>query len=306
MSHLATLQNSLPAHLTQSIEQARELIAARHSAATRKAYDSDIKDFTAWAQTNSLQTLPASIEAVVLYVTELSGRGLKPASISRKVAAIKHNHRQGGLQSPTDSEPVKAAVAGIKRTKGAVQRQVSPATIEVVEKLLATCDDTQTGHRDQALIALGFGAALRRSELASLRVEDIQVTDKGLVVRLPKSKTDQEGRGQEVAVLDGSRLQIKRLLGDWLEVSGITSGQVFPLTDRHIANIIKTRAKAAGLDANQFSGHSLRAGFLTSAANAGADLFRMMDVSRHRSINTVRGYVRKAQQFDNHAGAAFM
>lgn len=306
MSQIVALQNSLPAHLSEGIEHARKLIAARHSAATRKAYESDTKDFTGWAQANGLQSVPASIEAVVLYVTELSAKGLKPASISRKVAAIKHHHRQAGLQSPTDSEPVKAAVAGIKRTKGTAQRQVSPATIEVIEKLLATCGDTLIGHRDRALIALGFGAALRRSELVSLRVEDIQVTNKGLVVRLPKSKTDQEGRGQEVAVLDGSRLQVKRLLSDWLEVSGILTGQVFPLSDRHIANIIKTRAKAAGLDAKGFSGHSLRAGFLTSAANAGADLFRMMDVSRHRSINTVRGYVRKAQQFDNHAGAAFM
>jgi site-specific recombinase XerD len=81
---------------------------------------------------------------------------------------------------------------------------------------------------------------------------------------------------------------------------------VFPLTDRHIANVIKARAKKAGLDPDQFSGHSLRAGFITSAANAGADVFRVMDVSRHRSINTVRGYVRRAKQFDNHAGAGFM
>jgi site-specific recombinase XerD len=306
MSHLVTLQNSLPAHLTQSIEQARELIAARHSAATRKAYETDTKAFGLWARANGLECLPASIEAVVLYLTHLSVKGLKPSSITRKVAAIKHSHRQAGHQSPTDSEPVKAAMAGIKRTRGTAPRQVNPATIEVVEKLLATCDESLSGHRDKALIAIGFGAALRRSELAGLKVEDIQVTDKGLVIRLPKSKTDQDAKGQEVAVLDGSRLQVKRLLGNWLEVSGILAGQIFPMTDRNIANIIKARAKTAGLDAAQFSGHSLRAGFLTSAANAGADLFRMMDVSRHRSINTVRGYVRKAQQFDNHAGSAFM
>jgi integrase len=156
------------------------------------------------------------------------------------------------------------------------------------------------------LIALGFGAALRRSELAKVRLEDIEVTDKGLVLNLPRSKTDQEGRGQQVAVLNGQRLQIKQLLSKWLEVSEITTGLIFPLTDRHIANIIKSRARAAGLDEQQFSGHSLRSGFLTSAAANGANLFRMMDVSRHRSINSVRGYVRKAQQFEDHAGSAFM
>lgn len=306
MSQLTTQTAALPAHLADSIEQAKELIAARHSTATRLAYDSDLKAFNAWTRTNGLASLPASIEAVVLFLAELSGQGMKPASIARKVAAIKFAHRQANLPSPTDSEPVKATMAGIKRTRGTAPRQVSPATVEVIEQLLAACDDSKAGFRDKALIALGFAAALRRSELAAIELKDIQVSERGLVITLPRSKTDQEGKGQTVAVLDGSRLQVKRLLGDWLEVSGITEGLVFPLTGRHIANIIKAKAKAAGLNPELFSGHSLRAGFITSAANAGADIFRVMDVSRHRSMNTVRGYVRRAKQFDNHAGAAFM
>ena len=156
------------------------------------------------------------------------------------------------------------------------------------------------------MIALGFGAALRRSELAGIELKDLRFTDRGVVVTLPRSKTDQEGRGQEVAVLEGDRLQVKRLLTEWIETSGLSGGAVFDLSDRQIANIIKTRARQAGLDPTQFSGHSLRSGFITSAANAGADIFRVMDVSRHRSINTVRGYVRRAQQFDGHAGEGFM
>ena len=306
MTALIASRSSFPAHLSKNIEQAMELIAARHSGATRKAYEVDWRDFQGWVSKNGLDSLPASIEAVVLYLANLSEKGLKPASISRKVAAIKFAHRQAGLQSPTDSEPVKATMAGIKRTKGTAPRQVAPATVEVVERLLQACDQSLAGYRDRALIALGFGAALRRSELAAIEVSHITVTEKGLVVSLPRSKTDQEGQGQQVAVLDGARLPVKKVLGDWLEVSGIVSGKVFPLTDRHIANVIKARAKKAGLDPDQFSGHSLRAGFITSAANAGADVFRVMDVSRHRSINTVRGYVRRAKQFDNHAGAGFM
>lgn len=107
-------------------------------------------------------------------------------------------------------------------------------------------------------------------------------------------------------MLGGDRLQVKRLLIEWIETSGLSGGAVFDLSDRQKANIIKTRARQAGLDPTQFSGHSLRSGFITSAANAGADIFRVMDVSRHRSINTVRGYVRRAQQFDGHACGAFM
>jgi site-specific recombinase XerD len=305
MTALICRQESLPAHLAKGVKQATELIAARHSMATRIAYESDLREFRLWTSANGLQAFPASVETVVLYLTHLSNR-LKPSSLARKVAAIKFEFRHAGLQSPTDAEPVKALLAGARRTKGSAPRQVNPATIDVVEKLLSTCDDSPRGHRDRALIALGFGAALRRSELAKVRIEDIEVTDKGLVLTLPRSKTDQEGRGQQVAVLDGQRLKIKQLLSNWLEASGITTGLVFPLTDRHIANIIKSRARAAGLDDQQFSGHSLRSGFLTSAAANGANLFRMMDVSRHRSINSVRGYVRKAQQFEDHAGSAFM
>jgi len=305
MTSLIPRQESLPEHLAKGVKQATELIATRHSIATRIAYETDLREFRAWAAANDLRAFPASVETVVLYLTHLANR-LKPSSLARKVSAIKFEFRQAGLPSPTDAEPVKALLAGARRTKGLAPRQVSPATIDVIEKLLATCDDSRRGHRDRALIALGFGAALRRSELAKVRLEDITVTDKGLVLTLPRSKTDQEGRGQQIAVLDGRRLEIKRLLNNWLEASGITTGLVFPLTDRHIANIIKSRARAAGFDDQQFSGHSLRSGFLTSAAESGANLFRMMDVSRHRSIDSVRGYVRKAQQFEDHAGSAFM
>jgi len=305
MTDLIARQESLPEHLSTGVKQANELIAARHSIATRIAYESDLRELHRWASANGLLAFPASIDTVVLYLTHLSNR-LKPSSLARKVAAIKFEFRQAGLPSPTDTEPVKALLAGARRTKGSAPRQVSPATIDVIEKLLSTCNDSPRGHRDKALIALGFGAALRRSELAKVRLEDIEISDKGLVLTLPKSKTDQEGKGQQVAVLDGQRLKIKQLVAKWLEVSGITTGLIFPMTDRHIANIIKSRARAAGLDEQQFSGHSLRSGFLTSAAANGANLFRMMDVSRHRSVNTVRGYIRKAQQFEDHAGSAFM
>jgi len=305
MTTLIPRQEALPEHLAKGVKQATELIAARHSIATRIAYETDLREFHAWAAANDLRAFPASVQTVVLYLTHLANR-LKPSSLARKVSAIKFEFRQAGLPSPTDAEPVKALLAGARRTKGLAPRQVSPATIDVIEKLLATCDDSRRGHRDRALIALGFGAALIRSELARVRLEDIEVTDKGLVLTLSKSKTDQEGRGQQVAVLDGRRLKIKQLLSNWLEASGITTGLIFPLTDRHIANIIKSRARAAGFDDQQFSGHSLRSGFLTSAAESGANLFRMMDVSRHRSIDSVRGYVRKAQQFEDHAGSEFM
>jgi integrase len=168
------------------------------------------------------------------------------------------------------------------------------------------------------LLTIGFGAALRRSELVDIRIEHIEVTTEGLKVTIQRSKTDQQGAGQVVPVLDGPRLQVKATLAAWLSAAQIDAGYLFrsivkgdsvqarPVSDRTVANIIKSRATAAGLDASDFSGHSLRSGFLTSAANSGASVFAMMGVSRHRNIETLRGYVRQAEIFKNHAGSAFM
>lgn len=305
MNQLVQLKN-LPPALKKTLLEAKKLIKARHSISTQIAYESDIKEFNTWCKLHKFKSFPASVDSVVLFLSHLAERGLKPSSISRRVSALKYSHSEAGLPSPTDMEPVKATLAGIRRTKGCAPKQVAPATIDVVEQLLSACGNNMQGIRDQALITIGFGAALRRSELSAIKVEDIEVTKEGLVLTLPKSKTDQEGKGQTVAILEGERLQVKKRLVAWLEESGITEGLLFPITPRHIANIIKYRARQAGLDENNFSGHSLRAGFITSAANSGADVFRVMDVSRHKSVNTVKSYVRRARQFDDHAGQSFM
>jgi hypothetical protein len=140
----------------------------------------------------------------------------------------------------------------------------------------------------------------------------------GLKIHIRSSKTAQAGAGQDVAVLDGERLRVKAARADWLTTAGITTGPIFlrlgkgarvlpaGLTDRSVANIIKIRAAQAGLDEALFSGHSLQAGFLTSAAQSGATLVRMMDVSRYSRVDTLLGYIRSADAFKDHAGSGFM
>lgn len=158
----------------------------------------------------------------------------------------------------------------------------------------------------------------RRSELAALTVADLETNEGGLRVTVRRSKTDQEGKGQIVAILAGTRLKPVLAVSTWLKAAAITEGPLFraidrygnvlpkPLSTRSIAEIVKKHAKRIGLDAEQFSAHSLRAGFITSAAKSGASLFKTMDVSRHRSVETVRGYVRDAELFLDHAGEAFL
>jgi site-specific recombinase XerD len=174
------------------------------------------------------------------------------------------------------------------------------------------------GLRDRALLVLGFAGALRRSELVALDVEDLEETAEGLLVRIRRSKTDQEGAGDFVSIPHGSRLRPVAGVRAWLEAAGITEGPIFRsikkggsvtlerLSDRSVAHVIKQRAEAAGFDPSVFSGHSLRAGFVTSALHHGADILRVMDVTRHREVSTLKTYDRRAKAFKQHAGEAFL
>jgi integrase len=140
----------------------------------------------------------------------------------------------------------------------------------------------------------------------------------GYRVTIRRSKTDQEGQGQEVAIPRGAKLRPVECVQVWRAAAEISAGPVFrpvlkgsrvqsiALTARSVANIVKVYAELTGLDPAEFSGHSLRSGFLTSAAEAGASVFKMMEVSRHKSMDTLRGYVRRADLFREHAGAAFL
>ena len=315
---LTVLDEALPAHLHGTAEAARQFIRDRHAASTRRAYASDVMVFQRWAEERAVDPFPATPQTVVLFLTDEATRGIKAATLVRRLSAIRYLHREANLASPTEAEIVKATFAGIRRVIGIAQRKVSPATADRVVAMLATCDDSLQGKRDRALLALGFGGAFRRSELVALKVADLTPTDEGIRVLVRSSKTDQEGAGVVVPVLDGARLRVKVALADWLEAAGIAEGPVFvrlsrgnkarrvALTDRSVADIIKKRALHAGLDPALFSGHSLRSGFVTSGAASGASLFKIMDVSRHKKVDTLRGYVRMAEQFKDHAGAAFM
>jgi len=168
------------------------------------------------------------------------------------------------------------------------------------------------------LLLLGFAGAFRRSELVALRVEDLVLVQDGLRVVIRKSKTDQEGAGQEVAVPHGARLRPVEAVRAWLDAAGIASGPVFrrvrkngrigdeALTAEAVALVVKRYADGAGFRAEDFAGHSLRAGFLTSGAENGASVFKLMEVSRHKSMDTLRCYVRRAELFKDHAGAEFL
>jgi integrase len=184
--------------------------------------------------------------------------------------------------------------------------------------MVALCPDTMIGKRNRALLCLGFAGAFRRSELCALEVADLTEVADGLRILIRRSKGDQEGQGQEVAIPRGYRLRPVEAVQIWTAAAGITSGPVFravalggkvsvaPLAENSAARIVKRYARRVGLDPASYAGHSLRRGFLTSAAESGASIWKLSEVSRHKSLDTLRGYVRRVDLFKEHAGAAFL
>lgn len=307
-----------PADMSLSLDRAKAYAGAARSTRTMKAYASAFALFVTWCRTAGANSMPADPLTVAAYVAHLADTGRKPATIDLHVAAIGAVHRAGGFDNPTASEAVKATLRGTRRALGTRQVRKAPATAETVRKMLKKIPDGPAGLRDRALILIGFAAALRRSELVALDVADLERVPDGIVVHVRRSKTDQEGQGQEIAVPRGAKLKPCESLDIWLKASGITAGPVFRsigkggrisadrLTDRSVADIVKRYAEAAGLDATLFSGHSLRAGFVTSALAAGADVLKVMHVTRHTAVTTLQKYDRRARAFDDHAGRKFL
>lgn len=289
------------------------------SSNTMRAYRSDWQDFQGWCADRGRSHLPANAATVANYASFLADAGKKVPTIARKLAAIRFFHRGAGLDNPTDNAGVAAILKGIRRTVGTAAHQKAPATVDVIHAMLARINaDSLHGKRDRALLLLGFAGAFRRSELVAITVEDLTFSDEGVDVFLPKSKTDQEAKGQSVAILNGKALKPADRLKEWLQAAGITSGPIFrrfnrgdrltteTLTDQAVALIVKKYADAAGLDVASLSGHSLRAGFVTSAAENRASISRIMEVTRHRDPRTVETYVRRADRFKDHAGDGFL
>jgi site-specific recombinase XerD len=309
---------NLPAVLGPDLASAVDLAKAEKAVSTRKAYSTDFRIFKAWCDGKGVGSLPASPETVAAFLAHETGDGTKPSTLGRHIAAIRYAHKLAHLDTPTDSEAVKATLRGIRRTFGGAKVRKAPAVAAKMLSMVTLAPDSVAGLRDRALLLLGFAGAFRRSELVALDVADIAEAKTGLLITIRRSKTDQEGEGVTIAIARGDVACPARALREWLDAAGIETGPIFRpinkartiassrLTDQSVAKIVKAYAERAGYDASTFSGHSLRSGFLTSAAAKGASIFKMMDVSRHKSVDTLRGYVRDAELFKDHAGAGLL
>lgn len=301
---------------------AREYAEAAKSPATRRAYAADWDRYQAWCANRRIEPLPSAPELVAVFLAAEAERGVKPATIARRLAAIGHMHARAGFPAPSQMQgaaAIREVLAGIRRTHGAAPARKKAADIDILRELLRVIEgDGLRARRDRAVLALGMAASLRRSELVALQVSDLAFEADGLRLRIARSKTDQEGAGASVAVPRGRRIRPVELVRAWLDAAGHASGPLFrrlskrdtlteaPMSDRAVARIVQACAMKAGLNAADFAAHSLRAGFLTEAARQGASIFKMREVSRHKSVQVLAEYVREADLFRDHAGERFL
>lgn len=284
---------------------------------THRTYGSAIGLFRAWCDDNRCEALPASAEVVAEYIASLIAAGKRSSSAKIHVCAIAHLHKSNGHGSPTDNYLVRAVLRGSTRLRGSFVDQKLPVVAAEFKDLLQHIPCTLRGCRDRAMLALCFAGALRRSEVVALRFEDITFSEQGMTICIRKSKTDFQGRGAHIGVPNGQSLQVASALRDWLDAANITKGAVFrPVYGNRVlprtvepllvSRVLKAYLKKAGVDPARYGAHSLRAGFITSAAEAGVSLDRIMDHSRHVEPRHVRGYVRRANLFRDHPGDAFL
>jgi integrase len=289
---------------TEITEKIRRLVQAATSTNTRRAYRSDLAHFL-----GNGGRLPATADGVAAYLARFGGE-LAVATLARRLVAIGRAHTSQELKNPCQTELVKLTLRGIRRTYGRPQRRSRALTKEQLGLIVASLGNSPLDLRDRALLLVGFHGAFRRSELSAVDCKSIAWSGQGIVVTIRMSKTDQERKGREVAIprRDGSACPI-RALECWLDVYGICEGAVFRPINRagRISNetlsadavsvILKRRLKETGCDPSDYSGHSLRAGFVTEAVNAGIPTWKIRQQTGHSSDAMLGRYIRQAGAF---------
>lgn len=303
-------------------EAAREFASNVLAPRTKAAYALNWRTFKEWCEQNGFAYLPAPPEVVCLFLAARAKAGIRPTSLALALAAISRAHQAAKVDSPTGSLEVRTMLAGIRRTVGAKPSRKAPLIAETLRTIVENLN-VQTGLaalRDRALLLVGFAAALRREELVALTVRDVEFTPEGMWIVIRSSKTDQAGQGERLAIVKEADPSIcpVEALRTWLEATRTTSGPLFrrisragqvgkkALTGRSVALIVKKHVGVDGLDPARFAGHSLRAGFATSAARAGHSELLIADQTRHRNMDILRGYVREANAFQKNAGKGLL
>ena len=286
---------------------------------TVRAYKSDFNDFGIFCARNGFISLPSEPKIVSLYLTHLSTKDAKMSTLRRRLVSIGVIHKLKGHYLDTKHPTIIENIMGIKRRKGSIQKSKKPILINNLRNIINVIDQQNKEEikklRDRTIILIGFSGGFRRNEIVSLDYDDLDFVPEGLKINLRKSKTDQFGEGFTKALpyFDNSQYCPVVSLKKWIAISKITSGAVFRrfskgsklsknrLTDQTVALLIKEYLQLTGIDSKNYSGHSLRSGFATSAAESGVEERSIMAMTGHKSTEMVRRYIKEANLFKNNA-----
>ena len=286
---------------------------------TVRAYKSDFNDFGLFCAQNGFKSLPSEPKTVSIYLTYLSTKAVKMSTLKRRLVSIGVIHKLKGHYLDTKHPSIVENIMGIKRRKGSIQKGKKPILINSLKQLINVIDKEKNEEikklRDRSIILIGFSGGFRRNEIVSLDYEDLDFVQEGLKISLKRSKTDQFGEGsvKGLPYFQNSQYCPVISMRKWIEISKINSGPLFRrfkkgsklsdnrLSDQTVALLIKDYLKIAGIESRNYSGHSLRSGFATSAAESGAEERSIMAMTGHKSTEMVRRYIKEANLFKNNA-----
>ena len=296
---------------------------------TRRAYRAAVRAWCAWCARHDLSPLPACGQDVAAFLAGERGRKLSPETIKLRRAAIRYLHRAAGCPVPTDDVCVSETLAGIRREaakKGLLPRKKVAATVTILRRLLAPIPDDLRGLRDRAVLLVGFAGALRRSELAAIRFEQLEKTDRGIRLTLPQTKGEQTDAVTVPLPYGDTELCPVRALELWQQAAGLTEGPVFrriwlslsrraaglgkspalsrigsgAITPQTVAQIVQARAMAAGFGRHDLGGHSLKRGALTTGMDRGIHPAKLKRLGRHKSFDVLGEYLEFGDLFEGH------
>ena len=286
---------------------------------TIRAYKSDFHDFELFCIQNGFSSLPSEPKIISLYLTSLSSKDIKMSTLKRRLVSIGVIHKLKGHYLDTKHPLIIENIMGIRRRKGSAQNGKKPLLINNLKALIKAINRSDSNpiikFRDRTIVLIGFSGGFRRNEIVSLNFDDVEFVNEGMKITLRRSKTDQYGEGflKGVPYFDNPVYCPVISMQNWLKISEINSGPLFRrfskgakltemrLTDQTVALIIKKYLQLAGIDSKNYSGHSLRSGFATSAAEAGAEERSIMAMTGHKSTEMVRRYIKEANVFKNNA-----
>jgi len=306
----------------KDLDAARQYAHHSRSDSTWRTYSSAWEIFENYCQTVDLVALPAKSDTVAMFVAAEAEKGKAVSTIRHRLSAIRLMHLGNGFASPHNTQAVVEVLRGVQNSRkeeGELPNRKAPLADETIKRLIDKIDlNSKQGLRDRALLLYGFAGALRRSELVGINISHIEVREKGHLLTIPYSKGDQSGKGQKIAILAQPESPYCPVvaLEAWMAAAKIHNGAIFRrvyrgdsvgekrLGDRAVAELIKNciyKLKDSSLKVEYFSAHSLRRGFLTSASNQKADIFKLVAQSRHKQLDTVLNYVEEQEKFESHA-----